>query len=62
MAKLLDGHTDDIIQINKKALSGEGMSDSQAMHLALKHANKFKAVKYAKKKMVAKKPNKIQVK
>lgn len=61
MAKLFPGNSNDIIQQNKKALCAEGMGEAQAMHLALKHAKKGKAVERAKKGVLAKKKARVEV-
>jgi hypothetical protein len=61
MAKLLPGDSNDIIQQNQKSLCADGMSEAQAMHLALKHAKKGKAVDRAKNGVMAKKRNQVKV-
>lgn len=62
MAKLFPGDHPDIIAQNKKLLTGEGLSDGHATHLALKHAKKGKAVGRAIKGVTAKKKDKVPIK
>jgi len=61
MAKLFSGKSDDIIKENQRMLCAEGMSESQAMHLSLKHSNKGKTIDRAVKGVTKKSKDKVEV-
>lgn len=60
---LIKGSSDEIISLNIKELRNTGkFSESQAVAIALKTANKHKAVDRAKKGVTANKRNRVEVK